>query len=841
MSTEPIPNLTDLTLGSYQNNLYSYGEKIKSILVDNGWMIPKPRWIDDSRSHVTEYDLFLNIRYFLKTKSNVLDSQDGLELFRQLWLENDSFWKNLCSICGWDRLDRVTGAHQMNIDVSMPWKTQFMKWNQLRFANRHDLKSAIDEYLKATCDPKFRNYDSISHSTGQWPEYALQAPSALDDPLCYGPINTWDVSNVADMTELFLFAHEFNAEIGGWDVANVKSMKGLFDGARDFNNGDPANTYTKPLTWDVSNVEDMSYMFRDASNFNQDLTTPDKTKPWDVSSVTNMSFMFSHCVQFNGNVAEWDISRVNSMIYMFFYAESFDVSKLKKWPLDRFSSAQKEGFLIGTKSLKPIDPPRSPRARRSRTPKSPPKIHSRDVDSLRRDSPTRESPQGKQDQNEEPHMSNSTTTLQTTFKHSWTDQMSELWKQGRVFFTTATTDSLTTPKEIRVAEKGSHIEKAVFEITRPNRVQSVLSKRDLERTGTFNVYQPLDEDYDRVSWAQVNSLQSRIHGSPRTLPIGWRFSTLETETVKLYRSEEEYAQTLQSKSLEETQIVLQASLVGLHPRVLACYFDNKTHRQHYLMEHMTPLRDFIAGNDKSIDLKTDEGRQKALQLSKALDTQLLQASKFKLVMTDIKDANIVYKKTDSSEEPYRVNFIDFDSYSTWIEDNMNQDTTSDCVYLINGVLYLAHLHCWTPDAYRTLWSPNKPDNRAKLLTTDLRSNIKKMAKQMDSNLQSTQNNQQFCNILYNLKVKPLPKGFYKDIHPWEKIRKILYHANHYCTPRGRPPPIVPMHFMAEVKEGFFETPLSMDNTVLENVDDVSTTAAWFKSMIDIVLMRWPVE
>ena len=68
----------------------------------------------------------------------------------------------------------------------------------------------------------------------------------------YGEINTWDVSLITDMSELFLYSL-FNDNIGNWDVSSVTEMYGVF---------------------------------YDASSFNQDLSS------WNVSSVTNMNSMF---------------------------------------------------------------------------------------------------------------------------------------------------------------------------------------------------------------------------------------------------------------------------------------------------------------------------------------------------------------------------------------------------------------------------------------------------------------------------------------------------------------------------------------------------------------------
>ena len=127
----------------------------------------------------------------------------------------------------------------------------------------------------------------------------------------YGPINTWDISLLDDLSYLFgdthyetyhrhidneLFDWMFNEDISNWNVTNVKNMEGLFMNLRCFNH--PLND------WDVSNVENMSNMFAGCQAFDQPL---DK---WNVSKVTNMSRMFGatyafyglHICKFNHNI-----------------------------------------------------------------------------------------------------------------------------------------------------------------------------------------------------------------------------------------------------------------------------------------------------------------------------------------------------------------------------------------------------------------------------------------------------------------------------------------------------------------------------------------------------------
>ena len=51
----------------------------------------------------------------------------------------------------------------------------------------------------------------------------------------YGEFNTWNVSTITDMSELFRNNETFNEEISNWDTSNVTSMYRMFDGAEVFN------------------------------------------------------------------------------------------------------------------------------------------------------------------------------------------------------------------------------------------------------------------------------------------------------------------------------------------------------------------------------------------------------------------------------------------------------------------------------------------------------------------------------------------------------------------------------------------------------------------------------
>ena len=117
-----------------------------------------------------------------------------------------------------------------------------------------------------------QNTEELQTAVDMWVD---DNATALD---IYGEINTWDVSLITDMTELFKDKTTFNDDIGSWDVSSMTDMSYMFYFASSFNQN--------LSSWDVSSVTDMSFMFYGADAFNQDLSS------WDVSSGTDMTDMF---------------------------------------------------------------------------------------------------------------------------------------------------------------------------------------------------------------------------------------------------------------------------------------------------------------------------------------------------------------------------------------------------------------------------------------------------------------------------------------------------------------------------------------------------------------------
>ena len=79
----------------------------------------------------------------------------------------------------------------------------------------------------------------------------------------YGPIASWNTSEITNMYRLFYNKAGFNEDISRWDVSNVTLLFHTFANAPSFN-GDLSR-------WDVSNVTGMSCTFANATSFDQQL------------------------------------------------------------------------------------------------------------------------------------------------------------------------------------------------------------------------------------------------------------------------------------------------------------------------------------------------------------------------------------------------------------------------------------------------------------------------------------------------------------------------------------------------------------------------------------------
>ena len=170
----------------------------------------------------------------------------------------------------------------------------------------------------------------------------------------YGEINTWVVSAVQTMTNLFKNMTTFNSDISNWDMTGTDDTFGMFLGASTFNQ--PLNSWVmggvsdigsmfkgaiafdQPLNdWDVSGVFDCDEMFSGATAFNQDI------KSWNTSNFFSLFEFFLDATSFNQDISNWDVSSVTNAAAMFTGAGTFSTNNydllLEGWSTQTLQNA----------------------------------------------------------------------------------------------------------------------------------------------------------------------------------------------------------------------------------------------------------------------------------------------------------------------------------------------------------------------------------------------------------------------------------------------------------------------------------------------------------------------
>lgn len=136
----------------------------------------------------------------------------------------------------------------------------------------------------------------------------------------YEGIESWDTSNVVNMSRMFAYASSFNEPIGRWNVASVLTMREMFLHALHFNQ--PLNS------WNVASVEDMRGMFCYAIAFNQPL---DK---WNVRYTTQMGTMFEGAKSYNQPLDKWQVLSARDIGADMFVASPLEFNP-PKWHKER--------------------------------------------------------------------------------------------------------------------------------------------------------------------------------------------------------------------------------------------------------------------------------------------------------------------------------------------------------------------------------------------------------------------------------------------------------------------------------------------------------------------------
>ena len=87
----------------------------------------------------------------------------------------------------------------------------------------------------ATADPMYWLKTAVDNCLAVDPKGVECCATANCGPAGTGEMQTWNVSQVMDMSELFKDKGQFNADISAWDTSQVTNMDAMFYGASAFN------------------------------------------------------------------------------------------------------------------------------------------------------------------------------------------------------------------------------------------------------------------------------------------------------------------------------------------------------------------------------------------------------------------------------------------------------------------------------------------------------------------------------------------------------------------------------------------------------------------------------
>jgi len=232
---------------------------------------------------------------------------------------NDAnFWRWQCQLRAFDRRDRlVETAPGVFEPRNGTWRRHYEWWCD-RVHTNDTLKEAIRLLY-------------------EFQEYGDTHP-------VYGPVSSWDTSEVTSMEFVFRRWIPAFAGMSNWDVSSVVSMENMF-GLTYLNIPPPDLSQWKTTSLenmehmfaysphadipglgnlDTANVESIDYIFLH-SEFNGDLSG------WDTSKLRTMHGAFESAAQFTGeSIVEWDVSNVVDFSEAFKDASNFNAD-LSKW------------------------------------------------------------------------------------------------------------------------------------------------------------------------------------------------------------------------------------------------------------------------------------------------------------------------------------------------------------------------------------------------------------------------------------------------------------------------------------------------------------------------------
>lgn len=276
------------------NNCFNSNNNLKPTAMDN---LDLSGWTFNQTDNINMSSMFSGNKVSINTNSQpgLVNWDVGKVIAFESFLSGAQYWDE--DLGSWD------------VSECLNMRSMFLGASNVNFDASSWVVAQVTDYV------------SFSLSANNWvlpqPNFPFVATnsniqSAVDAVLAVDPTGTtavapypligeWNTTQVTDMSELFRFKQQFNADISNWDVSNVTTMRQMFETASDYNQ--PLNS------WDTSSVTNINKMFINCYDFNQPLNN------WNVSNVSGPNTseqVFENCEQFNQDLDQWDVSNFSS-------------------------------------------------------------------------------------------------------------------------------------------------------------------------------------------------------------------------------------------------------------------------------------------------------------------------------------------------------------------------------------------------------------------------------------------------------------------------------------------------------------------------------------------------
>lgn len=156
-------------------------------------------------------------------------------------------------------------------------------------------------------------------------------------------LNHWIVSNVTDMTGMFMNSSITYADLSSWDVKKATVMSGIFQGCSSLEEVDISD-------WNMEYIVELDHAF-DGCESLETLTLPDGA---ELSACTTLNSAFQNCRLLNKDFAGMTTSVLTDVGNIFNGCESLTVLDLELWTVHVTSDAGIEGAFAGCTNLERI-------------------------------------------------------------------------------------------------------------------------------------------------------------------------------------------------------------------------------------------------------------------------------------------------------------------------------------------------------------------------------------------------------------------------------------------------------------------------------------------------------